>query len=169
MFTKTFDYLARYKKRLRSRSYPSSYELRLRAAWLEYEANETLNLEEEKLIMSHKCCKYWAMNCTCTSAVDWTKPIQTTDGQPARLLAQDVNGINGRSIAVAYKPRGDTYEQLLLVRPDGVYTSNSNRARIVNVPKKKVQATFIYHGYKFTCEMYEQEARDMGIEYECIC
>lgn len=77
--------------------------------------------------------------------IDWTKPIQTRAGLPARMLATDIKSKNGNCICVAVTyPSGN--EVVSAVTLEGLYYSNPSDADIINVPEKRVRYLNIYPG-----------------------
>lgn len=65
--------------------------------------------------------------------IDWTKPIQTKDGKPARVIATDID--SDYPIAVAFKssPRMEYVHAFTQV---GWTYSNGKNIQIVNVPER---------------------------------
>lgn len=51
--------------------------------------------------------------------IDWTKPIETADGSPARVLATDLACT--RPVVVAVATKGLDYETVLLLNSEGSY------------------------------------------------
>jgi hypothetical protein len=66
--------------------------------------------------------------------IDWTKPIQTADGRPARVLATDIRSNTDHTIAVAVL-EGD-HECVVLRRPDGTTTWPTTGWNIINAPER---------------------------------
>lgn len=133
-----------------------------------------------------------------SGVIDWTKPLQTWDGHPARLLGTHVNAYGfTHTVAVGGTHIGNTiiHERVYSVNINGnpsvIYPKNDC---IENVPEKKVRARIwvrsdrqsslvednIHQGtYRkkpgqtkeelaFYAEMTETEAKDRGLEYEVI-
>lgn len=73
-----------------------------------------------------------------TPGLDLTKPVQTRDGRPARILTTDLLSTDGRTLAVAaIAVAGDGDGEILYrVTPAGhIYTPDSNLGvDIINVP-----------------------------------
>jgi hypothetical protein len=118
-------------------------------------------------------------NANAPKAVDWTKPIQTVSGCPARLLGV-LSGLVGDCYIVAHVPHGWKAEVCNHVNAAG-------STIIINVPEKKVRAKLYVTKRRFpecdpcrcafnnstdvdifTCEMPETEAKERGLEYEVI-
>ena len=63
--------------------------------------------------------------------IDWTKPIETMDGQPARVLATDL--AYHRPVVVAVASKGADHEAVWLLTSEGAY--DTDRPLMVrNVP-----------------------------------
>jgi hypothetical protein len=67
--------------------------------------------------------------------LDITKPVQTRDGQKARILCDDLDRRDGRILAVAVAS-DDTGGEYIVVRyPDGSVGCGNHDNDIVNVPE----------------------------------
>jgi len=79
--------------------------------------------------------------------VDWSKPIQTRRGTPARVLGQ-FESCGGPRMAVAVERRdniGETYEDLSRVYLNGrFYQDEASDADIVNAPERRERWIGIY-------------------------
>lgn len=78
--------------------------------------------------------------------LDWSKPIQTLDGRPARLLVTDYKSRNPEyTHLVAIMSEGARYEYVQVYRADG--TGEPYEAPIINTPppKKKVYLYLYRH------------------------
>jgi hypothetical protein len=70
--------------------------------------------------------------------LDLTKPIQTRDGRPARVLATDLNHSMGYSLTVAVGNRRG-YEITEQYPPSGRFNPDEDRPYdLINVPEKSV-------------------------------
>lgn len=73
--------------------------------------------------------------------IDWTKPIQTQGGLPARVLATDMKGSNPVAVAVEIEGK----ESVWLRPMDGSHNMPGyDYATIINVPEKRVGYLNIY-------------------------
>lgn len=68
--------------------------------------------------------------------LDPTKPVQTEDGRPARILCTDVD--NPRSLVAAVRVKGG--ERALVYYPNGrLWESSKSDDDLINVPEKHVR------------------------------
>ena len=80
--------------------------------------------------------------------IDWTKPIETRDGQPARVLCTDLKSA-GYPVIVAYEiqPGGESIESTDL---EGFKLTGQAKPFIRNVPEKGVRYVNIYRQCDFS-------------------
>lgn len=71
--------------------------------------------------------------------IDWTKPIETLDGHPARVLATDLE--SPRPVVVAVTTEGRVRETVLLLDSDGSYDPGKP-PMVRNVPPASVVRYF---------------------------
>lgn len=150
-----------------------------RAWWLSYVCDllkDGVITKQEHDDMCDKC----KCECTCKPKLDLTKPMQTRDGRPARYIGRLNQSANdeplvfavqvksGREIAVTRLETGHYY------RP-GTSSISEHHNDIINVPEKKVRAVHYRNhqltmhkgiALKFTCEITEDMAKELGYEYE---
>ena len=72
------------------------------------------------------------------SRLDLTKPVQTRDGHPVRILCTDRKGSS--NVVVGLVDRGDNVEVTMSWTEDGLYAVGGNsRNDLINVPPKPVK------------------------------
>lgn len=103
-------------------------------------------------------------------SVDWSRPIQTRDGRPARLLGElNVKQGNPYKKVVAVISEYGTHERAIICRSDGV--AQRKGPRITNVPRKHVRWVNMYDYRDGISGLYSsREAADRGaIESRIAC
>lgn len=82
--------------------------------------------------------------------LDLTKPVQTRDGKPARVICTDFKTPYSDSTLVALILYPDGYEELVTFFHDGTHARNQGLS-LVNVPEKRYVAIttngYTTHGY----------------------
>ena len=75
--------------------------------------------------------------------VDWTKPIQTTDGKPARLICSDLKHDHPYVVATEYNGKEIFWTVTETGRVRGS-TPGDGKSGIINVPEKRTKYLNIY-------------------------
>ena len=87
--------------------------------------------------------------------IDWTKPIETVDGQPARVLATDL--AYHRPVVVAVAAKGADHEAVWLLTSEGSY--DTDRPLMVrNVPPAPVVRYFNVYEHDFVSAGHDSRA-----------
>lgn len=75
--------------------------------------------------------------------IDWTKPIQTLFGEPARVLCTDLKTVHKNKCVIAYCEYG--YEKIITVDENGFWDTADEHDRPVvqNVPQRHKHADVI--------------------------
>ena len=80
-------------------------------------------------------------------AIDWTKPIQTTDGKPARVLCTDLKHDHPYVVATEHNGKEILWTVTDTGRVRGS-TPGDGKSGIINVPEKRtVYINFYESGY----------------------
>ena len=100
--------------------------------------------------------------------VDWTKPIQTRDGYPARVLCTDLKSGTDREVAVVVSYQEDD-EGLIRVAYDGrMYDKREYPGDIINVPEKGTVYINIYSPNDMVLHTTKEAAEQYLIKALCI-
>jgi len=128
----------------------------------------TLPEEEEKTLQSvlgdaikksqeQKAAVTKLLNEPKAQEIDWSKPIQTRDGEKARLLADNLKGENSYSVAIDWGDieEAKAYHSNGRLWKSGVITGLD----LINIPEEHKLEVYVYHqNGEVRCE----EAREFG-------
>jgi hypothetical protein len=97
--------------------------------------------------------------------LDLSKPIQTRDGKPARVIATDLKGTDNIIALIDY---GETESIGVRLRDGRSNTEEEMASDLINVPPERTERFFFIYTSAEEAHMVERPARDAAVLLETL-